>query len=144
MTTAHQCEEPRTTNVLYDRAIANPLGYRDVDPARVARAAGNVRLVDVREPDELAGELGHVAGVENVPLSLLESASRAWDKEQELVVVCRSGGRSGRAAAYLASIGFARVMNMVGGMLSWNLTKLPVVRVVVAPTSSKAGTIAMR
>jgi rhodanese-related sulfurtransferase len=42
--------------------------------------------------------------------------------------VCRSGGRSGRVAAYLASEGFTRVMNMVGGMLSWNAARLPVER----------------
>ena len=85
-------------------------------------------MIDVREPHELVGELGHIAGIENVPLSTLESTSRAWDKEVELVLVCRSGGRSGRAAAQLASVGFVRVMNMVGGMLSWNAAKLRVER----------------
>lgn len=115
-------------NVLYDHAVPNPSGYRDIDPASVARAASKVRVVDVRGPDELVGELGHVPGIENVPLPAIETASRGWDKEQELVVVCRSGGRSGRAAAYLASSGFSRVMNMVGGMLSWNDAKLPVER----------------
>lgn len=115
-------------NVLYDRAIATPSGYRDIDPASVARAGAKVRLIDVREPHELAGELGHIAGIESVPLSTVESASRAWDKEDELVLVCRSGGRSGRAATSLASMGFARVMNMVGGMLAWNDAGLPVER----------------
>lgn len=115
-------------HVLYDHAVTNPSGYRDIDPASVAHAAGRVRLVDVREPHELTGDLGRVAGVENVPLAAVESAARAWDKEQELVLVCRSGGRSGRAAAYLASAGFTRVMNMIGGMLAWNDAKLPVQR----------------
>jgi rhodanese-related sulfurtransferase len=113
---------------LYGRARANPAGHHDVDPVSVARVVRKVRLVDVREPEELVGELGHVAGVDNVPLAIVEAASRAWDKDQELVLVCRSGSRSGRAAAYLASIGFKRVMNMVGGMLSWNAAKLPVER----------------
>ena len=128
MTTAHLSEGLRTVNVLYDRATANRAGYRDIDPASVARTAGSVRLVDVREPHELSGELGYISGIESVPLGSIESASRVWDKDEELVVVCRSGGRSGRAAAYLASIGFARVMNMVGGMLSWNDARLPVER----------------
>jgi rhodanese-related sulfurtransferase len=134
MTTAHLSEGQQrrmnTNVVLYDHAIANPsAGHRDIDPASVARAAGSkVRLIDVREPHELTGELGHIAGVESVPLSSVESASRAWDKEQELVLICRSGGRSGRAATALASLGFARVMNMVGGMLAWNDARLPVER----------------
>jgi sulfur-carrier protein adenylyltransferase/sulfurtransferase len=128
MTTAALSEGRRKMHVLYDHAKANPSGYRDIDPTNVARVVGKVRIVDVREPHELTGELGHIAGIESVPLSSVEHAAGAWDKEQELVVVCRSGGRSGRAAAYLASIGFARVMNMVGGMLAWNDAKLPVER----------------
>lgn len=128
MTTAHLSEGLNQTNVLYDRAIANPAGYRDIDPASVARVASKVRIVDVREPAELIGELGHVRGIENVPLATIASASRTWDPEQELVLVCRSGGRSGRAAGYLASNGFARVMNMTGGMLSWNDAGLPIER----------------
>jgi rhodanese-related sulfurtransferase len=42
--------------------------------------------------------------------------------------VCRSGGRSARAAALLASVGFRRPMNMVGGMLAWNEARLAVER----------------
>ena len=115
-------------SALYDAATANPAGYRDVSPARVAEARPAVRIVDVREPPELTGELGHIPGVERVPLGTLESAANAWDKEQELVLVCRSGARSGRAAAALSEAGFRRVMNMTGGMLAWNEAKLPVER----------------
>lgn len=127
MTTAPPFEPHRAT-VLFDRASMNPAGYRDIDPRTVSHVVGEVRLIDVREPAELTSELGHVAGVENVPLGVIESASRAWNKEQEIVLVCRSGGRSGRAAAYLSSVGFKRAMNMVGGMLAWNDAKLPVTR----------------
>ena len=115
-------------HVLYDRARATPSGHRDVDPTSVAGVLGRVRVVDVREPDEILGELGHIPGSENVPLSTVPAASLTWDKGQEIVVVCRSGGRSGRIAASLATIGFGRVMNMVGGMLAWNEAGLPVVR----------------
>lgn len=128
MTTAAPFENRRNMSVLYERAKANPSGYRDIDPASVARTAGTVRLVDVREPNELVGELGRISGVENVPLANIETAAKTWDKEQEIVLVCRSGGRSGRAAATLASSGFVHVMNMVGGMLAWNDAKLPVER----------------
>ena len=87
-----------------------------------------VTIVDVREPHELTGELGHIPGAEHVPLASVESAARTWDREQEIVLVCRSGARSGRAAAALSSAGFARAMNMVGGMRAWNEAKLPVER----------------
>jgi rhodanese-related sulfurtransferase len=115
-------------NAIYDTAAPHAGGYRDVDPARVASAIGKLRIIDVREPAEYTGELGHIPGAELVPLGVVESAARTWDKESELVVVCRSGARSGRAAAMLASTGFRHVMNMTGGMLAWNDAHLPVER----------------
>ena len=113
---------------LYASATMNAAGYRDVLPAQVAAIDDEVRVVDVREPDELTGELGHIIGVEHVPLATVEAAARSWSKDDEVVLVCRSGGRSGRAAAALAAMGFRRVMNMAGGMLAWHEAKLPVGR----------------
>jgi sulfur-carrier protein adenylyltransferase/sulfurtransferase len=115
-------------NVLYETASPNPGGHRDIDPAHVAPASSKVRLVDVREPDEYTGELGHVSGAELVPLATVEGAAQGWDREQEIVMICRSGARSGRAAALLTSMGFRHVMNMVGGMLAWNAAHLPTER----------------
>ena len=113
---------------LYETARPHPGGYRDVDPSKVAAARGEVHIVDVREPAEYTGELGHAPGAELVPLGPVESAARSWDREREVVGSCRSGARSGRAAAHLASVGFRRVMNMSGGMLAWNAAGLPVER----------------
>ena len=113
---------------LLERATPNPAGYHDIDPASVAAARADVRIVDVREPHEFTGELGHIPGSELVPLGQVEAAAASWDQEPELVLICRSGNRSGRAAAALAAKGFHRVMNMVGGMLAYNEAKLPVER----------------
>ena len=55
-------------------------------------------------------------------------ASIRWDADAEIVLICRSGARSGRAAGSLARAGFTRVMNMTGGMLAWNAAQLPVER----------------
>lgn len=113
---------------LYDGATLHPAGYCDIDPERVAQAGRIARVIDVREPDEFVGELGHAPGAEIVPLATLERAARNWDKEQEIVLVCRSGARSARAAALLAILGFRRSMNMVGGMIAWNQAQLAVER----------------
>jgi rhodanese-related sulfurtransferase len=113
---------------LYDRSANNVNGYRDVTPKDVADTKGTARMIDVREPAEWIGELGHVDGAELVPLSTVESAAAKWDRDADIVLICRSGGRSGRAAMTLSQMGFKRVMNMVGGMLSWNEHKLPVAR----------------
>jgi rhodanese-related sulfurtransferase len=115
-------------NGLFEKQAARPGGYVDVQPRAVAAARGDVRVIDVREADELRGELGRIPGAEHVPLATVEQAARAWDKDEEVVIVCRSGGRSARAAGLLASMGFRRVMNMAGGMLAWNDARLPVER----------------
>lgn len=114
---------------IYESARENPSGYRDVTPAAVHAPGQKARLVDVREPHEFDGELGHVRGAELVPLATVEAAAAAWDKEADLVLICRSGKRSGTAATQLAKAGFRRVMNMEGGMLAWNAASLPVERV---------------
>jgi rhodanese-related sulfurtransferase len=87
-----------------------------------------LRLVDVREPDEFVGELGHVDGAELVPLATVGAVAQGWPRDQTLVMICRSGGRSGRAARELVGLGFTTVMNLKGGMLAWNAASLPVVR----------------
>jgi len=102
--------------------------FVDVDPAFVTAHRGSVAVVDVREPDEFSGELGHVSGAELVPLATLFDASARWDPLREIVLVCRSGGRSARAAIALAGRGFRHLYNLRGGMLAWNEARLPVER----------------
>lgn len=105
--------------------------HRDIDPASVSALAGKpprVRLVDVREPAEFSNELGHVPGAELVPMGRFPEAAEEWNKNEDLVLVCRSGNRSGKVAALLAGLGFVRAMNMAGGMIAYNEAKLPVER----------------
>jgi glyoxylase-like metal-dependent hydrolase (beta-lactamase superfamily II) len=87
-------------------------------------------ILDVREPDEFTGPLGHIPGSQLIPLK--ELARRVDElepsKQRRLIAVCRSGVRSTTAAAILTSMGFEQVFNMKGGMLAWNDAKLPVKR----------------
>lgn len=76
------------------------------------------RLIDVREPDEFVGELGHHPRAELVPLATLPSAALGWDRHERYVVICRSGGRSLRAAQALTAMGFTNVVDVEGGMLA--------------------------
>jgi rhodanese-related sulfurtransferase len=85
-------------------------------------------LVDVREQDEYRGELGHLLNSVLVPLSTLEVAARQWPKQRPIVLICRSGGRSGKGALQLAAAGFKRVASLHGGLLNWTAEKLPVER----------------
>jgi rhodanese-related sulfurtransferase len=79
-------------------------------------------LVDVREKEELSGELGRIEGVVHIPVGVLASRLSELDshKGREIVTVCRSGGRAGTAAQILAKAGFRRVSVLAGGMLAWN------------------------
>jgi len=88
--------------------------------------ASDVSLVDVREQDEYRGELGHIPGSVLVPLSTLGTAARAWPKDRPVVLICRSGGRSGKATMQLAAAGFKRVASLRGGMVEWNAKKRPI------------------
>lgn len=113
---------------IYDAGVPRSGGYRDISPAATYQARDRVRLIDVREPSEFNAELGHIPGAELVPLATVAAAAARWDRNAEIVLICRSGGRSGRAAEILVQAGFRRVMNMTGGMLAYNAEKLPVER----------------
>ncbi|MDQ0158407.1 rhodanese-like domain-containing protein [Alkalibacillus salilacus] len=77
----------------------------------------DVTVIDVREADEVAE--GHIPGAKNIPLGLLEFRENELDKNEDYIMVCRSGGRSGKATQYLEERGY-KVKNMTGGMLAWD------------------------
>lgn len=103
-------------------------GAPELSVTWVAEHAQGLRLVDVRQPDEFHGELGHIPQAELVPLDALELHARGWPRVQPLVVICRSGGRSATAALTLERLGFPEVASMAGGMLAWNEQRYGVVR----------------
>lgn len=119
--------EGSAPNTLYESA-PRAGGYREVGPERVFAHPRGVRVIDVREPGEFTDELGHIERAELVPLGTVSVAAERWAKDADLVIVCRSGRRSGEAARVLALAGFTRVVNMVGGMLAWNAAGLPVMQ----------------
>lgn len=75
-------------------------------------------IVDVRQPEEWAA--GHIPGALHIPLGDMPRRMGELNRDAETVLVCRSGNRSGRAAAFLAQQGFTRVYNLQGGMLRWS------------------------
>ena len=105
--------------------IKRRAGIPEVTARWVSNNVDRVRLIDVREPAELVGVLGQIEDSESVPLGTLGMAIDTWNKEEPIVVICRSGGRSGRAAQYLEQHGFKYVASMDGGMLTWNEEGLP-------------------
>ena len=104
-------------------------------------AKDSLVLLDVRESSELASELGHLGEIRHIPVGaivqrLLELKPYA---EQEIIVICKMGGRSRSAAKILLSEGFPHVKVLTGGMLAWNNAGLPVRRStssILSPPSS--------
>jgi sulfur dioxygenase len=104
-------------------------GVPEVTASWVAENLSVGRIVDVREVTEFNAELGHITGAELVPLSAVDDVVKHWDRDAPAVLVCRSGGRSGKAALAMLRLGFTRVVSMRGGMIAWNELRLPVARV---------------
>ncbi len=100
------------------------------DLAAALRGSEPPLVLDVREPEEFVGELGHIAGSLLVPMDALERRlpKLAGYVDRNLVVVCRAGARSATAAVILQRAGFSRVKNLTRGMLAWTDARLPVER----------------
>lgn len=75
-------------------------------------------ILDVREPSEF--QSGHIDGATLIPLGSLASRLNEVPKDKPVVVVCRSGNRSGHATSLLLESGFKNVENMAGGMIAWD------------------------
>lgn len=76
-------------------------------------------LVDVREPFEREiADLPKV-GQKRIPLDDLENRADELDPGENLVLYCRSGSRSRRAAEFLMERGYGKVFNLKGGVLAW-------------------------
>ena len=93
---------------------------REVSPAEfVATLAGRpgTLLVDVREAWEL--DIARLPDVLHIPMAELPARLGELDRDRDIVVLCRSGGRSLSVARYLESQGYPSVANLTGGILAW-------------------------
>lgn len=123
------------------RAVAVPTDARTCEAVPAAegverisiddlrRELDTVALLDVRQPDEFIGPLGHIRGAVNVPLAELPARLAELEplRQKRIVATCKAGARSTTAAALLHAHGFdVRVLD--GGMTAWNERRMPVER----------------
>ncbi len=97
----------------------NFAGIWEISPEALEEARPDIQIVDVREPDEFEGSLGHIANARLMPLGALQAHALELDRTRPVVCVCRSGARSAQAVVLLQKAGFAKVANLSGGMLRW-------------------------
>ncbi len=95
----------------------------DIDEA-ARRHGGGAAVIDVREPDEYAE--GHVPGAASIPLATVADRSGQVPSSGEVLVICKSGGRSRQGAELLRTQGIDAV-NVAGGTMAWIAAGHPVV-----------------
>lgn len=95
-------------------------------PEAFARAERGATLVDVRSQAEFRGS--HPKGARNVPPGRIEDDNTGFARDEELPVICLSGHRGPRQAKRLASMGYANVSNVRGGLMAWKKARLPLER----------------
>lgn len=86
--------------------------------------SSGVFLLDVREPEEW--DENHIPDTTLIPLSELEDRIAELPKNQEIIVVCRSGNRSQEGRDILLENGFTQVSSMSGGLKDWQSAGYPV------------------
>jgi MFS family permease len=97
-----------------------PSERKCLEPADLKPLLGkpNVRVVDVRNPEEYAS--GHLPEAINIPLTELLERARSWSPKERIITVCaKGGGRSAQAAQVLRDSGFRRATWLCGGAVAW-------------------------
>jgi rhodanese-related sulfurtransferase len=94
-------------------------GIWEIDPHGLEEHAREVQVLDVREPEEFSGPLGHIRGAVSIPLGALAERAGELAHDRPVVAVCRAGGRAAQATAILREAGFGDVAALAGGMLRW-------------------------
>lgn len=95
-----------------------------MDPHALSKRQAEYHLLDVRERDEW--DAGHLDGAQHIPIGVLGDRLSELPSDRPIVVVCRSGSRSGAAVRGLRQLGFA-AENLDGGLISWARAGLPLV-----------------
>jgi glyoxylase-like metal-dependent hydrolase (beta-lactamase superfamily II)/rhodanese-related sulfurtransferase len=126
-----KCGRPALERAFADEPAWAPLTYTfagiwELQPDWLEEHRREVLVLDVREPEEFTGALGHIEGALLLPLGALVARAKELDAAKPIVTVCRSGARSAQATVLLRNAGFDMVANLSGGMLRWRAQRLPV------------------
>jgi len=118
-----KCGQPETGAAVADPQWATLTftfgGIWEIQPHALEELGDRVQLIDVREPGEFNGPLGHIHGAKLIPLGELGRRLADIGRDRPVVTVCRSGARSAQAVTMLQKAGFSDIANLAGGMLRW-------------------------
>ncbi|ESQ83320.1 hypothetical protein AEAC466_13810 [Asticcacaulis sp. AC466] len=106
--------------------MSTPIENLTPEQVNAALAAGEILLVDVREPHEFAAE--RIAGAVNHPLSTLDPANLPTEAGKTVVLSCAGGVRSVTAANACQAAGIDIHHHLAGGLRAWVMAGLPTER----------------
>ena len=119
-----KCGQPKDGDVSLTAPTWAPLTYTfagiwEIQPQALEEVADKVQILDVREPSEYIGALGHIHNAKLIPLGELAGRTAEIARARPVVAVCRSGARSAQATVILQQAGIKDAANLAGGMLRW-------------------------
>ena len=85
--------------------------------AQLKEKGETIRVIDIRQPAELNS--GIIPGAEALPMHIIPLRINEFKRDEKLIMVCRSGGRSAQACMFLQQQGYENVFNLRGGMMAW-------------------------
>ena len=116
-----RCDEhPKIEKLIDYQEFCNPVQATDITPTELSQRlerGDDLLLVDCREPYEW--DAGHLDAARHIPLNQIPRRLDEIPRDAEIVMICRSGGRSAHAQQHLKQLGYQRVLNLVTGMKGW-------------------------
>jgi adenylyltransferase/sulfurtransferase len=120
-TVTHLIDYEQFCGVVHDEpapvAVNNATEITSLELKQRLDRGEKLTIIDVREPNEY--QINRIEGSILIPLGDVPRRYAEFDPNQELIMQCKSGARSGRAADFLRSVGFKKVLNLKGGILDW-------------------------
>jgi molybdopterin/thiamine biosynthesis adenylyltransferase/rhodanese-related sulfurtransferase/molybdopterin converting factor small subunit len=120
-TVTHLIDYEQFCGVVHDEpapvAVNNATEITSLELKKRLDRGEKLTIIDVREPNEY--QINRIEGSILIPLGDVPQRYAEFDPNQELITQCKSGARSGRAADFLRSVGFKKVLNLKGGILDW-------------------------
>jgi adenylyltransferase/sulfurtransferase len=120
-TVTHLIDYEQFCGVVHDEpapvAVNNATEITSLELKKRLDRGEKLTIIDVREPNEY--QINRIEGSILIPLGDVPRRYAEFDPNQELIMQCKSGARSGRAADFLRSVGFKKVLNLKGGILDW-------------------------
>ena len=113
------CEVMGTLDPEIEKIQVDYISFKQLDE-KLGKSSKPV-LIDVREEYELTDDLGHIPGIINIPMGHLIAKMHKSDidKDEDIVLICRSGSRAETAAKELVNDKYTNVSVLMGGMIAW-------------------------